>query len=63
MPWGLRRVQHSGDLHYITFSCYRRQPRLSPANRRRFELALERARIRYGFIVYGYVVMLEHVHL
>ena len=28
MPWGLRRYQNSGTLHFITFSCYRRQPLL-----------------------------------
>jgi len=28
MPWGLRRYQNVGTLHFITFSCYRRQPLL-----------------------------------
>ena len=28
-----------------------------------FEQALEQARVKYGFSVYGYVVMPEHVHL
>ncbi len=28
-----------------------------------FEQALEQARVKYGFFVYGYVVMPEHVHL
>ena len=26
MPLGLRRYQHEGDDHFITFSCYRREP-------------------------------------
>src|SRR5271166_5977875 len=28
MPWGLKRYQNVGTLHFITFSCYRRQPLL-----------------------------------
>lgn len=63
MPDGLRRFQKTGDLHFITFSCYRRQPLLTPPIRRLFERALERSRLKYGFYVTGYVVMPEHVHL
>ena len=64
MPWGLKRYQQSRDLHFVTFSCYRRQPLLAPASAKRvFELALEQARRQYGFWVTGYVVMPEHVHL
>jgi len=63
MPWGLRRYQQCGHLHFITFSCYRRRQRLEPRTRRMFERALERARAKYGFRVFGYVVMPEHVHL
>jgi putative transposase len=64
MPWGLRRRQQTRDLHFITFSCWRRQPLLASVEaKRRFELALERARRRYRFFVFGYVVMPEHVHL
>jgi putative transposase len=64
MPRGLKRYQEGRDLHFITFSCYRRQPLLaSPPAMHRFELALEQSRVRYGFYVVGYVVMPEHVHL
>jgi putative transposase len=64
MPWGLKRYQQAGDLHFITFSCYRRQPLLASASaKREFEQALERTRRQYGFWVTGYVVMPEHVHL
>jgi putative transposase len=64
MPSGLKRFQQAGDLHFITFSCYRREPLLgSPSARRGFELTLERVRVWYGFCVTGYVVMPEHVHL
>jgi putative transposase len=63
MRWSLQRFQQSGDLHFITFSCYRRQQLLTPSARRMFEHALERSRIKYGFFIVGYVVMPEHVHL
>jgi putative transposase len=53
-----------GNLHFITFSCYRRQALLgTPQARRVFEQTLERVRRWYGFHVTGYVVMPEHVHL
>jgi len=64
MPSGLSRYQQTKDLHFITFSCYRRQPRLaSPAASAVFEQALEQTRLTYAFGILGYVVMLEHVHL
>ena len=64
MPKGLRHFQQTGDLHFLTFSCYRRLPYLSAAGARDlFESALERIRRRYEFVVKGYVVMPEHVHL
>ncbi len=64
MPWGLKRFQETGQVHFITFSCYRRRPNLK---RREpcatFVAALERVRRDYGLCVYGYVAMPEHVHL
>jgi len=64
VPRGLKRFQQARDLHFITFSCYRRQPKLGdPARRRVFEQALERVRKQYQFFIRGYVVMPEHVHL
>ena len=64
MPWGLKRFQESGDLHYVTFSCYHRKPKLgTPERRSLFEQALEQTRQQYGFFVTGYVVMPEHVHM
>jgi putative transposase len=64
MPWGLKRFQETGHSHFVTFSCYHRQPLFtaSPAMRI-FELALERVRRSFRLCVYGYVVMPEHVHL
>ena len=64
MPWGLKRFQHSGQGHFVTFCCYHRRPLLSTdESRRAFESALERVRRSYGLCVYGYVIMPEHVHL
>ena len=64
MTWGLVRKQQRGDLHFVTFSCFRRQPFLKNTKMRAlFEEALERTRLRYGFFVVVYVVMPEHVHL
>jgi putative transposase len=64
VPRGLKRYYGDDDLHFITFSCYRRQPLLgSPARRSLFLKVLEQVRQRYRFVVPGYVVMPEHIHL
>jgi len=64
MTQGLRRFQQAGTFHFLTFSCYRRRPYLrSAAARDVFEESLECMRRRYAFVVVGYVVMPEHVHL
>lgn len=64
MPSGLRRFHQGRQLHFITFSCYRRQAKLAPPSASIvFENSLEQTRRAYGFAVLGYVVMPEHVHL
>ena len=64
MPHGLKRYHQSKQSHFITFTCYRRLRHLAtPEPRDIVVAALERARLRYQFRVYGFVVMLEHVHL
>jgi len=64
MPHGLIRYEHTGNFHFLTFSCYHRAQYLhTKESRNLFEDALERIRIRYRFVVAGYVVMPEHVHL
>jgi putative transposase len=64
MPRGLVRYQNCGDFHFLTFSCCRRQPLLARAGAYAvFEKMLESVRGKYGFVVAGYVVMPEHVHL
>jgi putative transposase len=64
MTKGLVRYQHSGQFHFLTFSCYRRLPLLNhPGAFNLFECELERVRQRYEFVIAGYVLMPEHVHL
>jgi putative transposase len=64
MPWSLQRYQKTGDVHFITFSCYRRRPLLRPASACQvFEVTLERVRAWYRMSINAYVVMPEHVHL
>ena len=64
MPWNLTRYYGNNNLHFITCSCYRRQPLLGTARRRDLFLkVLEQVRQKYQFVVIGYVVMPEHFHL
>jgi REP-associated tyrosine transposase len=64
MPNALHRFYGAGELHFVAFSCYERQPLLAnPARRDLFLATLERVRRRYRLVVLGYVVMPEHVHL
>src|ERR1700752_4839872 len=64
MPSGLHRTYGAHHLHFITCSCHRRLPFLSTARSRdRFLSILEHTRQRYRFVVVGYVVMPEHIHL
>ena len=60
----LRRYYGLGDLHFVTFSCYRCRPLLvTPRARDRFVKILDQVRSRFRFALIGYVVMPEHVHL
>ncbi|HUX27309.1 MAG TPA: HAD-IC family P-type ATPase [Terracidiphilus sp.] len=64
MPKGLVRYQKCGVFHFLTFSCYRRLPFLGHGGAYNlFESELEAVRLKYGFVVAGYVLMPEHVHL
>ena len=64
MTRGLRRFHESRQSHFITFSCYHRQPKFrSPEACDLFLLCLEEMRRRFAMRIYGYVVMPEHVHL
>src|SRR5260370_32742408 len=64
MPKDLKRYHERGDLHFLTFSCYRRLPLLGTMQKRNlFVHALGKIRERYKFLLVGYVVMPNHVHL
>jgi len=64
MPKGLKRYYGRGHLHFITFSCYGRQPLLRAVRAKNLFLKeLARVRREYAFALVGYVVMPEHVHL
>jgi REP element-mobilizing transposase RayT len=64
MPKNLKRYYGRGDLHFVTFSCYRRIALLRTIRARNvFVKALGAIRDRYKFSLVGYVVMPEHVHL
>jgi len=52
------------DAHYLTFSCYRRQPFFRSTRTCRWFLEfLDAARDRHAFHVWAWVLMPEHVHL
>jgi len=64
MPRGLKRFYGSGDLHFITCSCYQRRAWLgTPRRRDLFLRLLEETRTKYRFILLGDVIMPEHFHL
>jgi putative transposase len=64
MPKRLHRYYGAGYLHFITTSRYQRSPWLGSGHNRDLLLrVLEQVRRRYDFVVVGYVVMPEHVHL
>jgi REP-associated tyrosine transposase len=58
------RYYGTGHLHFLTCSCYHRQRWLASRSRRDLLVrVLEEVRRRYKFVVVGYVVMPEHIHL
>ncbi len=64
MPKDLKRFYGVRHLHFITFSCHQRRPLFGACWRRDcFLRILEEVRAKYRFVVAGFVVMPEHVHL
>ena len=60
----LKRFYGRGDLHFVTFSCYRREQLLGTVRARDcFVKILDRVRSKRNFLLLGFVVMPEHVHL
>ena len=59
-----RRYDEPGHAHFLTFSCFRRQPffrsRYAPGW---FIQTLDEARQHCGFALWAWVIMPEHVHL
>ena len=59
-----QRYYGTNEGHFITCSCYHRKPWLASPRRRDLFLAVfEEVRQRYGFVIVGYAVMPDHVHL
>ena len=64
MAKNLHRNYGAGHVHFITTSCHRRKALLdTPQSRDLFLEVMEQVRRSYRFVVVGYVVMPEHVHL
>src|SRR5216683_3058387 len=64
MPLGLERRHNTGQLHFITFSCYRRLPFLEHHEPKDIlERVIEKTRHSHNLAIYAYVLMPEHVHL
>jgi putative transposase len=64
MPDGLKRYYGRGDLHFVTFSCYRRLDLLRTKRARSlFVKELAQVRGERRFRLAGYVVMPNHVHV
>jgi putative transposase len=64
MPTNLHRYYGAGYSNFITTSCYQRRPLLGTPRYRDLLLeVMEQIRQRHQFVVVGYVVMPEHVHL
>jgi putative transposase len=58
MPKNLKRYYGRGDLHFVTFSCYRRIPLLRTIGARNvFVKALGAIRDRYKFSLVGYSLL------
>ncbi len=64
MPPGLKRLHHTQQFHFITFSCYKRQPFLITHNAKdTLQNILEKTRRQQDLRIAAYVFMPEHIHL
>ena len=59
----LRRIERVGRYFFITTNLIRGAPPLSPTERSLCLDHLDRSRAKFGFLLFAYVVMLDHVHL
>jgi putative transposase len=64
IPSGLHRTYDAHHMHFTTCSCFHRLPFVKSTRARdRLLMILEQTRQHYRFVVVGYVVMPEHIHL
>lgn len=64
MPTGLQRLYGRKQLHFVTFCCWHRRPHLRSVTARDvFARMLSEVRDKLRFLLVGYVVMPDHVHL
>jgi len=60
----VKHYHEPGDVHELTFSCYRRMPLLVDDEWRKLLCeAIDRAMQRHDFRLFAFVLMPEHVHL
>jgi len=60
----VHHFDEAGHAHFLTFSCYRRLPLLSKDRSRGWLIeALQAARNKHRFDLWGWTIMPEHVHL
>ena len=60
----LRHHDDWGGVRFVTFSCYSRLGSLNQRGAKEIVIEeLDRARKKHGFLIIGYVLMPEHVHL
>jgi REP element-mobilizing transposase RayT len=58
------RLNVPGDIHELTFTCYKRRPFLSKDRTRAYLVdAINSARVKHDFYLLAYVFMPEHAHL
>lgn len=59
-----RAWNEAGHAHFVTYSCFRREPFLTKDRTRRWVVdAIEAVRCEQYVAIWGYVIMPEHVHL
>src|SRR4029077_19664906 len=64
MPKRLQRQYGQKHLHFVTFCCYHRRRYLETVRARNlFVKVLTEVRTKFKFLLVGYVVMPDHVHL
>ena len=64
MPKRLQRHYGQKHLHFVTFCCYQRRRYLETVRARNlFVKVLGEVRTKFNFLLVGYVVMPDHVHL